>query len=171
MVLNFDKKWVDIVYKQLTNNEFPWYFQKQTVGPEALTNALTNDSIQFTHLFYENRTSNSDYLASIKNLLDSKIKYKWIHRIKANLTTQITNNHKSFYRPIHKDIPEDGYKTLLYYVNDSDGDTIFFNDEKETKRYRPKKGTGLLFPSNSLHSACNPIKSKYRIVINYVLKI
>ena len=28
MVLNFDKKWVDIVYKQLTNNEFPWYFQK-----------------------------------------------------------------------------------------------------------------------------------------------
>jgi hypothetical protein len=30
MVLNFDKKWVDIVYKQLTNNEFPWYFQKNT---------------------------------------------------------------------------------------------------------------------------------------------
>jgi len=171
MVLNFDKKWVDIVYEQLSSSDFPWYFNKNTVDANALTNNLTNDSIQFTHTFYRNRNKNSEFCEIIKNLLDSKIKYKWIHRVKANLTTQVTNNHKDFRRPMHKDISELGYKTLLYYVNDSDGDTIFFDEEKETERYTPKKGTGLFFPSNILHSGCNPIRSKYRIVINYVLKI
>ena len=59
--------------------------------------------------------------------------------------------------------------TFLYYVNDSDGDTIFFNkNKKEIKRVKPKKGTGVLFKSNTLHAGSNPINSDKRMVINYI---
>ena len=66
----------------------------------------------------------------------------------------------------------EGDKTLLYYVNDSDGDTLFFdNDLNITKRVTPKKNRAILFDSNMLHAGANPIKNETRIVINIIFKM
>ena len=69
--------------------------------------------------------------------------------------------------------------SVLYYVNDSDGDTLIFDknypsepkDMKILARYQPKKGACAIFNSTIYHASCNPINSNKRIVINYILEI
>ena len=56
---------------------------------------------------------------------------------------------------------------LLYYVNDSDGDTILYNKNKEEiKRVSPKKGKAIFFDGSIYHSAGIP-KNSHRAVINF----
>ena len=67
---------------------------------------------------------------------------------------------------IHKDL-EIPHWVCLYYVNDSDGDTIFFNNEKkEIKRVSPKKGRVAFFDGNIFHSSSSPTKNT-RAVLNF----
>jgi hypothetical protein len=58
------------------------------------------------------------------------------------------------------------HMVCLYYVNDSDGDTIFYNDNGSIlKKVSPKKGRIALFDGSIKHSAGQPTKNE-RIVIN-----
>ena len=171
MYEKFDEQLVKEIYDLHTNGEFPWYFNDVTTGEDAITNTYTRDSFQFTHTFFRDNKIKSPLFKIVKKLLDSKYKYKKIHRIKSNLTTKIPFIRPDDYRPIHQDTPESGYMSLLYYVNDSDGDTLIFHPQDNEKhiRYQPKKGTGVWFPSNSWHSGSNPVKTDFRIAINYMV--
>ena len=47
-------------------------------------------------------------------------------------------------------------KVILYYVNDSDGDTLFFDNKDKLniiKRVSPKKGRVVHFDNNKLHAS------------------
>ena len=58
----------------------------------------------------------------------------------------------------------------LYYVNDSDGDTILYDDNgKEIKRISPKKGRIVFFDGTIEHSAGVPTQTN-RIVVNIAFK-
>jgi hypothetical protein len=73
---------------------------------------------------------------------------------------------------IHNDPHVDGpypHTVLLYYVNDSDGDTVFFDSEDKTKiieRVTPKRGRVLLFDGSMYHASCPP-SNGYRSVVNF----
>jgi hypothetical protein len=55
----------------------------------------------------------------------------------------------------------------LFYINDSDGDTVFFNEQKEEiKRVSPKKGRMVVFNGDILHAGSTPSKN-VRMFINY----
>ena len=91
-----------------------------------------------------------------------------LQRIKVNLNPKdVPENRGSCFHP-HSDLKTDEW-TAIYYVNESDGDTIFYDDnKKEIKRFKPKKGTGLVFKSYTLHAGSNPVKYDKRIVINFI---
>tara|TARA_Y100000592_G_C5415356_1_gene290306 strand:+ start:560 stop:1129 length:570 start_codon:yes stop_codon:yes gene_type:complete len=66
---------------------------------------------------------------------------------------------------IHVDL-DFPHEVCLYYVNDTDGDTVFYdNDNNEIKRITPKKGRVAFFDGQIKHSATPPSKG-VRIVIN-----
>jgi hypothetical protein len=55
----------------------------------------------------------------------------------------------------------------LYYINNSDGDTIFYNNQKEEiQRVSPKKGRIIFFDGTIKHSGSFPSKNT-RAIINY----
>ena len=78
--------------------------------------------------------------------------------------------HYDFYE--NDGTPTDGIWILLYYVNDSDGDTIFYEQDgvTELKRVNPKKGRCVFSKNTMLHSAGKPTKSP-RAIINFNFKI
>ena len=69
---------------------------------------------------------------------------------------------------------DDKHFVMLYYVVDSDGDTIIYNEKVESKEYTikksvtPKQGRVVLFDGGLYHTAEQPTKDT-RCVVNYNL--
>ena len=63
----------------------------------------------------------------------------------------------------------------LYYVCDSDGDTVIYNETEESKTYTikksvtPKQGRMVIFDGSLYHAAEQPINSNTRCIVNYNL--
>ena len=66
---------------------------------------------------------------------------------------------------------DDEHMVILYYVNDSEGDTVLFEDDKTTEfaRISPKQGRILIFNGLQYHCSTHP-QTKMRCVINYNIK-
>ena len=111
---------------------------------------------------------------------------------KTNLTISDINYTRSFLQlplaskfikernGIHIDIPQDHY-ACVYYLNDSDGDTIIYEQTKydtpgqsqnvmvvEHKRVKPKKGRMVIFDGARYHCSSQPTEN-YRCIINFDL--
>lgn len=179
----FSEDIINKIENTLTGFYFPWYFYEETTHPESyffknsknLKNC--NDYCQFVHSLYVPSDNNfgSEYFNLVLSLLNQfslkhKIDFLKIERAKANLQTQYQDNNEKNFNIPHKDLDTEHY-VFLYYVNDSDGDTIIFDDNnKIIDKIKPKRGRVLLFDGNLLHSSSHPILSKKRIVINIDLK-
>ena len=84
-------------------------------------------------------------------------------RLFLNFPIKESNKFKS----IHTDISDIPHWVLIYYINDIDGDTIFYNDnEGELKRVSPKKGRFLFFDGSIKHTGTYPTKGA-RCIINF----
>jgi hypothetical protein len=142
------------------------------------------DSPQMVSLLYgepNDNTINFSYINPLLHTVEDTIgsKISSMIRVKYNLLLQNPKFNKSNYNVPHLDMFGE-HLTALYYVNDSDGDTILFNEkyneggkpDKLTIRARiaPKKGRMLIFKSDIWHASSNPILSKDRIVINTIFK-
>ena len=162
--IKIKKKLADEIEKLLTSDNFGWFYNPTTSYKEKIP-----DTFQFIHKFYDEVYNSASYYYEKAFYLfhATGIKYEKFLRIKANFTVpslKLGTKHQH----IHRDIEEENISTFLYYVNDSDGDTIFYDDnKKEIKRFKPKKGTGLVFKSNILHAGSNPVKYDKRMIINF----
>lgn len=70
--------------------------------------------------------------------------------------TRLNGTVQGVYYGPHNDVRngQPGLWTFVYYVNDADGDTVFFSDEGKTemKRTKYKKGNAILFPAHYWHT-------------------
>ena len=167
-------------------HKLDWYWNKETIEREELEKYNTKNTVntgQFTHIVMRNFDLMADHVRNKNKGLHTSIAYDGIKeifkninfnlviRIRSNLNLNVTGYKKESHQPIHDDARVNGYKSLIYYINDNDGDTIFFNDKlKEIKRVSPKKGRAVIFDSQILHCGCNPIKQQQRAVINFIYK-
>ena len=139
------------------------------------------DTPQMTHTLYQQLRPCSDYfddfIKIFKEIDCIGNDIMSIFRMKINLNFPSNKSNKKLHQNIHNDIErydvnkyDNLHKSVLLYLNDSDGDTIFFDDNnKEIDRVSPKKGLTLIFDSTLNHTGQNPIKSSHRYVMNAVI--
>lgn len=187
--LDYHKALVDIVL----DNSFPWFFLNKTVNLDdiegvngSFLNEKTRDTQQFVHLFIDDNKSNSQHsnlVGQMFNFFDGAV-IKDVYRVKANLMLKDSDFPHDFHHVAHCDILNGRkYKSFVYYLNDSDGDTFMFkervqegwkdglNDITLTQRYTPKANTGIYFDSQQVHASSSPRICNYRAVLNYVFEI
>jgi len=114
---------------------------------------------------YEPRLCNPDiwmYLQSLY-ITASILKLNIQTLFTARLFLQTPSLKREIILP-HTDL-DHSHLVFLYYINDSDGDTIFLKNNKVFKKVSPKKGRVVIFDGSIEHSGGVPIKSS-RFVLN-----
>jgi hypothetical protein len=158
----------------LLNDNFPWYYKDHTT---QYLNNTQDDLAQFVHVFFEDGAINSQYFNIAKNIIlffekETNIKIKNIIRLKANLNTKYKMTNKEMKQVIHKDSDSENFISLLYYVNDSDGDTLIYdNNLNLIESITPKENSLYWFKSNQFHAPTFPVKNKKRIVISAIIEV
>ena len=93
-------------------------------------------------------------------------------RVKLNVNVQDNSFGPLDHYPAHIDVAQKDCVTAIYYVNNSDGDTIWFDDDmKEIFRLTPKRGTLVYFPCRMRHCGQPPRQHQMRAVINFNAKL
>jgi hypothetical protein len=145
------------------------------VPPENDPNAY--ESPQFIHPIIDDGRPVSNLAPMVENIgwaLTAKegIYTARIHRSKANLNICAPHIPESGHYMPHIDIDNVPHVVAIYYVNNSDGDTVFFDKSgdglQELMRVTPKANTLVCFDGGIYHAAEPPRKSPMRIVVNTV---
>jgi hypothetical protein len=186
-----DEKESSLIEKQMYDSFFPWYFTNAkdengnmyTVGANTYDKWKNDENVidagQFVHMFLKEGTQeiNSDYtkipfkiISEFAKKAKINIDFSDILKLKANLITQYREYTKNSFGVPHTDNSCEHY-VLIYYVNDSDGDTVLFNENKEIfAKITPKKGRCLFFNGSILHAGGHPVDNFTRCVINMNFK-
>ena len=168
---------------------FPWHYNEGTTSGSSPPNIYDNINVygQFTNVFKDDNGSNHFYplvyplIVLAEKELGLELANK-VYRVKANFLLADTSSPENTYHYPHIDVklaPNERHlrsTTLLYYVNDSIGDTVIFNEKNpisknltEMERISPKKGRAVFFDSSHLHCSTPPKTNRY--VINIVFKL
>ena len=163
------------------SNDVDWRLSDFATGPDynGFNHSQAEDTSQFVHLVYHERMGgvlnqlSMRYMLNVLQKIEKKfdIKIENYYRLKAN-TTLKRPDFVDKHNPSHTDLDwEDDWIVCIYYINDSDGDTYFFdNDGNTIKRVTPKKGRCVIFDSKIHHAGTCPINNNYRLVANLIVK-
>jgi hypothetical protein len=154
------------------NNRDQCFVDNNTVDSYQFTHLMLNSQIKFKEPFYDNFVELIDQIQKQFNLLQTTAT-----RVKANLLTNNRHFDPNSYNPPHVDGDYEHW-VVVYYVDDSDGDTVVFNETYGTQfdkltvkqRISPKKGRAICFPGKYFHASSNPITNGVRTVFNIDFK-
>lgn len=187
---NFASKFLtEAVCNYMFDSRFLWELHDATSQGDAedycwIDDDHTFEQPQLVHMFKTSEPASRIISPLIYNLMELVDENIVVDRVKANilLPAPVSMGPNYYHRP-HVDYPGRSSKTLLYYVNDSDGDTVIFNkrfqltDEQGVfkhpgeldiqYRFTPKAGSAILFDSDCYHASTPPSTGK-RCVINIV---
>ena len=184
----------DKVSDMLNDDYFPWYYTSSIYNKKLEVPEFEN--ITYSPGLYhtvkdgeKGVNSNSNVVDRITPILDyfekhENVSIEEVLRIRIRRTLQYPGHDETKYNVPHVDLHGiDNYKTLIYYPEDSDGDTILFESKKrfdtenhvdivenikgEIGRFAPKKGRAIYFKGETIHAGNNPINYPVRTVINF----
>jgi len=164
--------------------DFPWFYMDDV---SSNLSSITQSRHAFYHLFYDNYNDNSDFCwmpneIVSKVIVELKLKITQIIQsrtfLQLPLSSQYLKNDTVDNAHVDSQI---NHLVFLYYVIDSDGDTIIYDkkwekgiqhlNSEETskllikKRVTPKQGRVVVFDGRYWHTAEQPKYNK-RCVIN-----
>lgn len=172
-----DKKETSHIENFLRDPKFPWFlsngYNHYTVDQNTYNKNSTVNRDEFvllSHTFYLDSVRNSDnYLLSDfvfnRFLFRTNIGFTKLIRSKSNL--QLSHKTDKLHTTPHIDSSE-SHKVVIYYANDTDGDTFFFDQNLNiVKTISPKKGRFIMFDGSVFHAAGFNHHSPFRININF----
>ena len=165
-------------------NDFPWYYT------EDVTTAGDFDSQYRPALNHYYVNFNDDDISEVESvyhhlfvpMLSKACKYLKIPETeviqgRSFLQFPLKNIDTSVVDTPHIDLDEgDEHVVVLYYVVDSDGDTIIYNERTESltytekQRVTPKQGRVVIFEGGQYHTAQQPSNGT-RCIVNYNLEL
>jgi hypothetical protein len=161
----------------MTGIQFPWYWNAENIVAEK----PDEDLFQLTHMFYLDQKEPSSHWKSVSMIVNyfvrkTNIQVKRIVRVKGNLITNTPHKSESIENLIHLDVEREwpgNYVSFVYYVMDSDGDTVIYADDKKTivETSPPIRGNCVWFDSKTWHRSSVPANHKRRVVINVILEV
>ena len=152
-----------------------WHYQDDMSGHD--------DGVKsqgFSHSVWYDNAQDSEYYPILLPMIE-RIKYmlgnNYCYRLVSFMTLQ-TGNKREFAH--HVDMPGIKHNSVIYYLNDSDGDTCLYKEEKPldsmerpsldsltlAERVQPKANRLLLFQGNHWHSSESPVVSPRRVIFN-----
>lgn len=177
--------------------KFPWYFNRDITSPLWFwqQNHLNDSTLEveessftgFMHILWgrEGKESNFyDIFVPLLYSMEEKINMTIAELVQLRLGLFTLNKNRQPYHVPHVDYQDDGLKyTAIYYLNDSDGDTYFFNEflDPNIKRFingydpslftvaksvKPKQGKLVLFDGRRYHASSYPESTPERMVLN-----
>lgn len=162
----------DHLENHLTSCHFPWHFLKD------VTDENHDYHIGFHHTSFLDgnpKTIEYDNILFLPHYIRDVLKNDSLilHRVRYGMNIRSSNINDDYNTP-HLDFADDfqnKHYTVLYYVNDSDGDTVIFNEKKRSEKYsickriNPEKGKLCIFDGEHFHASSRPKNCDYRIVI------
>ena len=162
--------------RQYKGYDFPWYLTHDVTKP-AKADSQLRPAFFHGYVDYPSELSSVFHDVFIRLIQNScaKIDRKNVDVLQGRSFCQlpISSDKISVDTP-HIDIKEDHF-VMLYYVCDSDGDTIIYNEQIKSdnytvqKRITPKQGRVVLFDGSYYHTAEQPLNN-IRCVVNYDFK-
>ena len=136
--------------------------------PTAIENKNIKPPLSFVHILKDSMTLSTNFsnfsLIPLQVCLALNICLEDIFTARVQLICS-QNTKLKHYAP-HTDLPTP-HSVLIYYVNDADGATVLFDDNKNIiKEVEPKKGRILLFNGAILHGGGIPRNSN-RCIVNF----
>ena len=160
---------MDQIEELVTSHDFPWYLLKETTFDDGQERPYSGvfDNNSFSHVLvmdYQVVSHQYDLFESALRLIahHSKQPFTDIYRVRLGCLLPDNLPHHC----PHVDF-EEPHTTALYYVNETDGDTYFFEPKKGA--VSPKRGKMIVFNGLSKHASSSPSKG-YRIALNVNFK-
>lgn len=174
------------------SDTFPWFYQSKTAYATDDSSLETLYNGSFSHIAIADGRKNSEIAHTLEDslmyVLDSMGKtVSRLHRARIGL---LPISPVTSINPPHVDVPFNHTVGLLY-LNDSDGDTIIYNERynpymthdvqsyyqqelngqvTEMHRSTPKENKILIFDGMHYHSSSTPTLTKRRIAVNFVFE-
>jgi len=174
---------IEKIQNEVLNSNFSWHSQDTTHPPQYEYVKLNDDHSYeapfFTHWLLHPDGTQSDWFEICKFIVNIGVhKLRNEHafeggvnilRCKTNLYPTIKDSEKKSYHTPHKD-DNKKHSVFLYFANDSDGDTIIFNEKSAPwtvkKTIEPKAGRLVVFNGDLYHASNSPVNHKNRITVN-----
>lgn len=174
--------------------KFPWFYGEYvSINPkeaENIKDPLAKETWGFHHIVFEKQYSIKSFTYELLEPLFEKIDIKLgLGKSKLLRVRMSVKFQKQEFTTENYNIPHVDYffphETIIFYLNDSDGDTRIFNEwstftgkgipigpEVYTTQTRitPKANRLLWFNGLQYHTASNPIESNRRAIININLE-
>lgn len=171
-------------------NRFSWFISQDILPQQRHTLGINYDSNTFSSMMMVHRIYNYMHkeprvnpgFEPVKFLLQKAVEscgfeLDEVHRLKFNLTQPHPANSTNFYNVPHIDDVQVKHYSLILYPEDTDGDTVLFNEMLEVdgeekpkltiaERVAPKANRCVMFNGWRYHAGCNPYKYNRRIVLN-----
>ena len=170
----------DYQYKE---KNFPWYYTSDITSGDDHDDSQHRAALGHDYVIIDDeydatgqRVSIFHYLflPMLKNVCQ-KMKIKNINVLQGRSFLQFPLSLRDITIDTpHIDLDNRKHLVALYYVCDSDGDTVIYNERKESKSYTikqkvtPKQGRMVLFDGSLYHTAEQPLNN-VRCIVNYNL--
>ena len=154
-----------------TDEQFPWGFIQDCTfhQDDPLAKQMNKPKYpSFSHVAIMDSQPRTQYASVISSMLlcmSSKSDMNPTQLFRVRFGLYVPEIDGPLHHNMHVDMREP-HTVCLYYVNDADGDTFFFDSNREIiERVTPKKGRMVVFDGSTFHASSAPSKN-YRITLN-----